>query len=78
MFPKKPAETKPVSRVVAEIPRFEWGVYELGRNCEIHIFDPTSNAPPQLKSIGATLQGLGPGGWFLKLGGARWAPTSYK
>ena len=74
MFPKKPAET--LSRVVAANPRFEWGVYELGRNCEIHIFDPTSNAPPQLKSIGATFKGSG--GWFLKLGGARWAPTRYK
>eukprot|EP00434_Breviolum_minutum_P019112 symbB.v1.2.016845.t1/scaffold1296.1/size126233/3 len=39
--------------------QFEWGVYELGRNCEIHIFDPTSNAPPQLKSIGAKFHKVG-------------------
>ena len=47
-----------------EVPqlRFEKGIHNLGMNCEVHIYDPTSSAPHEAIQLGWTLSSEGC--WF--------------
>ncbi|CAJ1438563.1 unnamed protein product [Effrenium voratum] len=46
--------------------KFEKGLHQMGLGCEIHIYDPTTNAPPEASKLGCKYHKMGLGsrdGW---------------